>query len=48
MEDARVGNVTLVARVGVAEEVLSSVAKSVMVSADKDLQVVVDMGTVWA
>ena len=33
---------------GVAEGVLSLVVNSVVVSADKELRIVVDMGTVWA
>lgn len=42
------GNVRLVGRVGVAEGSQSLVAYSMMVSADRELKIVVDMDTVWA
>ena len=47
MKNAHVRTVTLVGRVGVAEEVLSLLANSVLVSADKELRRVVGMGIVW-
>lgn len=48
MEHAHAGNTLTIRMMGVAEEVLSSVANSVMVSADKAQSIVAHMGTVGA